>query len=240
MRILPEYKRILLKLSGEFQKKSNDAILDINAIQYIVNEIKSIYTLKLEIGVVIGAGNIFRGAFSNDFDRVIADKIGMLSTVINSIALCNKLKKSKIKSAVLSTIEMPAIAELFTHNLAEKYLKEGRVVIFCAGTGHPYFTTDTAAALKAIEINADILFKATKVNGVYDSDPIKNKSAKIYKHISFEKVIEDKLKVMDLTAVSLCMENDLPVNVFDFTKKGSLKNIISGKKIGSLIGGKRK
>ncbi|MBH37558.1 UMP kinase [bacterium] len=236
-----KYKRILLKLSGEAFKGDRDYGIDPKFLTYLAKEIKSIYELNIQIGIVIGGGNIFRGlaASANGMDRVTADYTGMLATIMNAIALQDALKKIKIDARVQSAIEIKQVAESFILQKSIKHLENQKIVIFSGGTGNPYFTTDTTAALRAAEIKADAIFKATKVNGVYDKDPIEFPDAKKYSYINHIDVLQKKLKVMDSTALSLSMDNDIPIIVFDLMKKNSIKKALLGEKIGTQIGGKQ-
>ncbi len=234
-------KRILLKFSGEFLGRKDGRGLHIDSIQKIIEEIKPLVNMKSRIGIVLGAGNIMRGSiirqkdkFSKTFTQPKADKAGMLGTFINSILFSDMLSQNKIKNQVFSTIFIDSI-EFFNAIKAIEYLSNGYVNIYAGGTSNPFVTTDTSAVLKAIETNCDILIKATKVPGVYDRDPVKYKDAKFFKKISYLEIIEKKLKIMDLTAISLAMENKLPVAVLDFFKKGNLLNFVKGKNIGTLI-----
>jgi len=236
----PKFKRILLKLSGEALKGDKSYGLSAKMLQYVANEVLSIHDLGIEIGIVVGGGNIFRGDSSNtyDLDRTTADHIGMLATVINSLAIQSALEKEGIKTRVQTAISINKVAEPYIPRRALRQLEKKKVVIFAAGTGNPFFTTDTAAALRANEINADVLLKATKVDGLYDDDPIKNKKAKFIKNIKYLDALKNQLKVMDMTAVSLAMDNELPIIIFNLFGKGNLKNIIFGEEIGTLIGNK--
>ncbi len=233
------YKRILLKLSGEALLGKQSSGVDPEVANFIAEEIKSLADLKVQICIVIGGGNIFRGleASSKGMDRTSADYMGMLATVINSLALQSALEMRGIPTRVQSSIEMREIAEPFIQRKAIRHLEKGRIVIFAGGTGNPYFTTDTAASLRAMEINADVIMKATKVDGVYDSDPVKNKKAVMYKSISYIDVLTKNLKVMDATAISLCRDNNLPIVVFNMQKKGNIRRTICGEKIGTYVGG---
>ena len=233
------YKRILLKLSGEALLGKQSSGVDPEVANYIAAEIKSLSDLNVQIGIVVGGGNIFRGleASSKGMDRTSADYMGMLATVINSLALQSALEMSGIATRVQSAIEMHQIAEPFIQRRALRHLEKGRIVIFAGGTGNPYFTTDTAASLRAMEIKADVIMKATKVDGVYDCDPVKNKNAVMFKNIKYIDVLTKNLKVMDATAISLCRDNSLPIIVFNLQKKGNIRNAICGKKIGTYIGG---
>ncbi len=232
------YKRILLKLSGESLLGKNSFGVDPDVANFIAEEIKSVSDLNVQIGIVIGGGNIFRGleADSKGIDRTSADYMGMLATVINSLALQSALEMHGLPTRVQSSIAMHEIAEPFIQRKAVRHLEKGRIVIFAGGTGNPYFTTDTAAALRAMEIKADVIMKATKVDGVYDSDPVKNKFAKMFKKISYIGVLTKNLKVMDATAISLCRDNLLPIIVFNLQKKGNIRSVICGKKIGTYVG----
>ena len=232
-----QYRRILLKLSGESLMGSKQFGIDAEMVMQYAEEIKQIASTGVQVAVVIGGGNIFRGiqAQANGIDRVQGDYMGMLATVINSMALQSGLEKIGVWTRLLSAIEMKEIAEPFIKRRAVRHLEKGRVVIFGAGTGNPYFTTDTAAALRATEIEADVILKGTRVDGIYDSDPEKNKDAKKFDTLSFNEAVSRKLNVMDLTAFTLCQENHLPIIVFDMNQKGNLKRIIEGEKIGTLV-----
>lgn len=233
----PKYKRILLKLSGESLMGKHSYGIDSDVLETIAEEVLSISKLKIEIGIVIGGGNIFRGlsAHEQGVDRETGDQMGMLATVINALAIQNALEKKGIFTRVQSAIKMDEIAEPFILRRAVRHIEKKRVVIFSAGTGSPYFTTDTAAALRAIEIKADVIIKGTRVNGVYDSDPEKNDKAVMYKKLSYLEVLEKDLRIMDLTAITLCQENALPIKVFNMNVKGNLKKLVMGKDIGTLV-----
>ncbi len=233
------YKRIMLKLSGEALMGDQNFGISSEMIKYVANEIRSIFDLGVQIAVVVGGGNIFRGiaASSYGMDRASADHMGMLATVINSIALQDALEKKGIETRVQSAISMHEIAEPYILRRAVRHLEKGRVVIFAAGTGSPYFTTDTAAVLRAQETHAEILLKATKVDGVYDSDPVTNNNAKFIKKITYMKVLETQLQVMDMTAISLAMDNRLPLSVFSLKKKGNMRKVVCGETVGTLIKG---
>lgn len=233
------YKRILLKLSGEALLGKQSSGVDPEVTKYLAAEIKSLADLNVQIAIVVGGGNIFRGleAGSKGMDRTTADYMGMLATVINSLALQSALEMSGIPTRVQSAIQMHEIAEPFIQRRAIRHLEKGRIVIFAGGTGNPYFTTDTAASLRAMEIKADVIMKATKVDGVYDSDPVKNRNAVMFKHINYIDVLTKNLRVMDATAISLCRDNSLPIVVFNMQKKGNIRSAICGKKIGTYIGG---
>lgn len=211
--------------------------IDSDVLEKFSDEVFKIIKLKVEIGIVIGGGNIYRGlsASKQGIDRVTGDQMGMLATVINSLALQNALEKRGIYTRVQSAIKMDEISEPFILRKALRHLEKRRVVIFSSGTGSPYFTTDTAAALRAIEIKADVIIKGTRVAGVYDSDPEKNKNAKMFKNLSYQKVLEKDLRVMDLTAITLCQENKLPIKVFNMNVKDNLRKLVSGENIGTLI-----
>lgn len=235
----PCYKRILLKLSGEALAGQQGYGIDPDIIRGIAEEIREVVDLGLEIAIVIGGGNIFRGvsAASVGMDRASADYMGMLATVMNSLALQDALEKAGVNTRVQSAIEMQAIAEPYIRRRAVRHLEKGRVVIFGAGTGNPFFTTDTAASLRAVEIGAEILIKATKVDGVYSADPNKDKNAVKYDQLTYLDVLKQGLQVMDSTATSLCMDNDLPILVFDLTSSGNIKRVVCGEQIGTLVKG---
>jgi uridylate kinase len=226
----PEFERVLIKLSGEALMGNQGFGITPEMINYVANEILSIVKLDVEISIVVGGGNIFRGiaGSSAGMDRTSADNMGMLATVINCLALCDALEKLDIQTRVQSAIPMARIAEPFIRRKAVRHLEKGRVVIFAAGTGNPYFTTDTAAVLRANEIRAQILFKATQVDGVYDKDPLVHDDAVMFDELSYMRVIEKQLHVMDMTAISLAMEQDLPVQVFDLHKKGNIYKAVTG------------
>lgn len=234
-----QYNTILLKLSGEALMGDGNYGISNATLKYIANEIKSIYELGIKIGIVIGGGNIFRGvsASAKGIDRVTADHMGMLATVINCLAVQSALESEGIETRVQSAVEMRQIAEQYIRRRAMRHLEKGRVVIFAAGTGNPYFTTDTTATLRASEINADIVLKATKVDGVYSADPKKNSNAIKYDTITYLEVLTKRLEVMDSTAISMCMDNNIPLIVFDLFGKGNLLNIINGNRVGTLIKG---
>jgi len=232
------YKRILLKLSGEALLGKQSAGVDPVVANYIADEIKSLSKIGVQLGIVIGGGNIFRGieASSKGMDRTTADYMGMLATVINSLALQSALEERGLPTRVQSSIEMREIAEPFIQRRAIRHLEKGRIVIFAGGTGNPYFSTDTAAALRAVEIRADVIMKATKVDGVYNADPVKDKKAVMFNKISYIDVLTKNLKVMDATAISLCRDNLLPIIVFNMQKKGNILKAICGHKIGTYVG----
>ncbi|MFO7928089.1 MAG: UMP kinase [Candidatus Humimicrobiaceae bacterium] len=233
----PKYNRVLLKISGEALIGKASYGIDNKIINSIADQIKGVVELGVEIAIVIGGGNFWRGvpASANGMDRTTADYIGMLATIMNALGLQNALEQKGIWTRVQTSISMQEVAEPFIRRKAVRHLEKKRVVIFAGGTGNPYFTTDTAAALRALEIDAEIIFKATKVDGVYDKDPIKNKDAKKYDTLTYLDVLKGNLRVMDSTATSLCMENNLPIVVFDITKPGNIKGVITGKKIGTIV-----
>jgi len=234
---MPQYKRVLLKLSGEALMGDHNFGISPDVIKYVAEEVRSAFDLGVQIAIVVGGGNIFRGvaAASYGIDRVSADRMGMLATVINSLALQDVLEENGVMTRVQSAISMHEVAEPFIIRKAIRHLEKGRVVIFAAGTGNPYFTTDTAAVLRAQEIRADILLKATKVDGLYDSDPVVHKNARFIKKIKYMEVIEQQLHVMDMTAISLAMDNKLPLVVFNLTNKGNIKRVICGESVGTRI-----
>ncbi len=231
------YKRVILKLSGEsIGATPGNVGISEEALEQVAQEIKdAVLKTKVQLGIVIGAGNILRGKNINFIERTTADYMGMLATIINALALQYKLESIGIPTRVMSAIEVPRVAEPYIRRRAIRHLEKGRVVIFAAGTGNPYFTTDTTAALRAIEINAEVLLKATQVDGVYSDDPKKNPSAKKFKRLTFIDAINKGLKIMDTTAFSLCMDNDLPVRVFSLYKKGNLLRALKGEDVGTLI-----
>lgn len=232
-----KYNRILLKLSGEALAGEQGYAIDPVKATYMAGEIKEVFDLGVEVGVVIGGGNIIRGisASSNGLDRVSADYMGMLATVINALALQNALEQIGIQTRIQTAIEMREIAEPFIQRRAARHFEKGRVVIFAAGTGNPYFTTDTAASLRAIELQADVLIKGTRVNGVYSADPETDPAAELYEKLTYLDILKQSLHVMDATAVSLCMDNNLHILVYNSTKSGYLKRIIEGENLGTLV-----
>ena len=234
----PRFKRILLKLSGEALMGDGKYGISPRVLQQIAGEIREIVELGVEVGIVIGGGNIFRGvsASTEGMDRASADYMGMLATVINGLALQDALEKLGVFTRVQSAIDMQQLAEPYIRRRAVRHLEKGRVVIFAAGTGNPYFTTDTAASLRAMEIHADVICKATKVDGIYSADPVKDPSATRYRHLSYLDVLKKNLKVMDSTAISLCMDNDLPIIVFDLGVKGNITRVVLGEEIGTTVG----
>lgn len=231
-----KHKRVLLKLSGEFIGGKQGLGIDHNILGMLAEEIKRLKKHKVELGIVVGGGNIFRGGQSNGTDRATGDYMGMLATVINALAIQDALEKVGIFCRVLSAIEMFAIAEPYIRRRAIRHMEKGRVVVFAGGTGNPYFTTDTTAALRAAEINADVILKATKVDGIYSEDPMKNPKARRYKRVSYMQILKKRLKVMDSTAVSLCMDNEIPIIVLDLTKKGNIESALQGKPVGTIVG----
>lgn len=234
-----KYKRILLKLSGEILGGEKGSGIESSIINALVSQIHEVTKLGVEVGVVIGGGNIFRGVQSGSqgLDRVTGDYMGMLATAINALALQDRLEADGVHTRVLSAIEMKEISEPYIKRRATRHLEKGRVVIFACGTGNPFFTTDTAASLRAMEVGAEILLKGTKVDAVYDSDPKKNPNAKPFGKITFMDVLQKGLKVMDAAAISLCMENNLPIVVFNVGVEGNLKRIVCGDSVGTLVEG---
>ena len=232
-----KYKRILLKLSGEALMGDKQFGIDNKRLMQYAQDIKEIVDLNVQVGIVIGGGNIFRGvqAEKGGMDRTQGDYMGMLATMINSMALQSALESIGLYTRLQSAIEMKQIAEPYIKRKAVRHLEKGRIVIFGSGTGNPFFTTDSAASLRAVEIDCDVIFKGTRVDGVYDSDPEKNPSAVKFESISFDQAYEKKLKIMDMTAFTLCKENNIPVVVFDINKPGNLKRVILGKKVGTLV-----
>ena len=233
-----QYKRILLKLSGESLMGSKGQGIDPAILNFFASEIKKVHVLGVQVGLVIGGGNIYRGlnAHEQGIDRVTGDQMGMLATMINALALQNALEQNGTYTRLMSAIEMNEIAEPYIRRRAIRHLEKGRVVIFGAGTGHPYFSTDTAASLRAVEIEADAIFKGTRVDGVYDSDPEKNPDASMFQEISYHDVLNKNLRVMDLTAISLCKENNLPIIVFNMNTVDNLLKVITGENIGTAVG----
>ncbi len=232
-----QYRRILLKISGEMLAGNQTYGIHRDILTALAGEIKDVVNMKVEVALVIGGGNIFRGlaASADGMERAAADYMGMLATMLNALALQNALEKAGMATRVLSAIEMRQLAESYIRRRAIRHLEKKRVVIFAAGTGNPYFTTDTAAALRAMEIKADVILKGTKVDGIYDSDPLDNPSAKMFHELPFLSVLNKNLKVMDATAISLCMDNNLPLIVFNLTEPGNLKRVVMGEKIGTVV-----
>ena len=237
-----KYKRVILKVSGEVLAGAQKYGIDSKMVQAFAEEIKEVKEMGCEMALVIGGGNILRGAEASEegMERATADYMGMLATVINSLALQNGLEKIGVSTRVMSAIEMRQVAEPYIRRRATRHLEKGRVVIFAGGTGNPYFTTDTTASLRAMEVGADVILKATKVRGVYDADPMKHKGAKMYGELTYIEVLNKELKVMDSTAISLCMDNRLPIVVFNIMEKGNIRRVVCGEEIGTLVStGKR-
>jgi uridylate kinase len=234
---LPRFKRILIKLSGEALMGDQSFGISPDTLKYVADEVKSVHDTGVQVAIVVGGGNIFRGiaASSYGMDRSSADHMGMLATVINSVALQDALETNGMHTRVQTAISMHEVAEPYILRRAIRHLEKGRVVIFGAGTGNPYFTTDTAAVLRAMEIHAEILLKATKVDGIYDSDPEKNKDAKLLKNVTYREALEQQLRIMDLTAISLAMDNKLPLSVFSLKGKGNIEAVVLGKDVGTRI-----
>jgi uridylate kinase len=232
----PVYKRIVLKLSGEVLKGAEE-VIDARVADQIAGEVAEVHALGVQVAVVIGGGNIWRGITSANrgMDRSTADYMGMLATIINGMALQEALEKAGVNTRVQTAIEVKNVAEPFIRRRAVRHLEKGRVVIFVAGTGNPFFSTDTAAALRASEIGAEILLKATKVDGIYDCDPKKHANAKRYAQLSYSEALEKRLQVMDSTAFALCMDNEVPIVVFDMFKAGNIRSVVQGEKIGTLV-----
>ena len=233
----PVFKRILLKISGEALAAGQGFGVDPDRVQQIAAELKDLATLGVQIAIVVGGGNFFRGVAgqAREMDRVSADHMGMLATVINALALQDALEKQGVYTRIMSAIEMNQVAEPFIRRRAIRHLEKNRLVIFAAGTGNPYFSTDTAASLRAMEIKADVILKATKVDGIYDADPVLVKDAKMFDQISYMDVLRKGLQVMDSTAISLCKDNKLPIIIFNLNKTGNIKRVVVGEKIGSLV-----
>ncbi len=231
------YKRILLKLSGEALAGGQGTGIDTHILQSISKQIVEVHKLGIEVGIVIGGGNIIRGlsASGEGIDRVAADHMGMLGTVINCIAMQNAIEQNGVNTRVMTALNMRAVAEPFIRRRAVRHLEKGRIVLFGAGTGNPYFTTDSAATLRAIEINADIIMKATKVDGIYDKDPVKFSDAVKYEALNFTQVINQQLAVMDTSSIALCRENNMPILVFDMNKEGNLLKAAKGEKLGTIV-----
>lgn len=234
----PAYKRILLKLSGEALMGDQNYGIDTKVAESVAQEIKAVYQLGVEIAIVVGGGNIFRGVSKSagNMDRGSADYIGMLATVMNAVVLQDALEKQDVYTRVMSAVDIPQLAEPFIRRRAERHLEKKRVVIFAAGTGNPYFTTDSAAALRALEIKAEVIFKATKVNGIYSADPMIFLEAEKFDKITYQEVLEKQLKVMDSSAISLCMDNNLPIMVFNMKESGNIMKAVCGDlTIGTLV-----
>jgi uridylate kinase len=224
------YRRVLLKISGEALMGEQNYGIDVDVARSVAEELKAVYQLGVQVAVVVGGGNIFRGVSKSagNMDRSSADYIGMLATVMNAVVMQDALEKVQVDTRVMSAIEIPQLAEPFIRRRAVRHLEKGRVVIFAAGTGNPYFTTDSAAALRALEIKADIILKATKVDGVYTADPMKDAAAKRFNEITYRQVLEKELKVMDASAISLCMDNNLPIIVFNMREPGNIRRVVAG------------
>jgi uridylate kinase len=231
------YRRVLLKLSGEALMGSGSFGIDPDVVRILSDELASVHALGVELALVVGGGNIFRGvkAASAGMDRVSGDHMGMLATLINSLALQDQLEQRGIQTRVLSAIEIRQVAEPFIRRRAIRHLEKGRVIILAAGTGNPYFTTDSAAALRAMEVKAEVLLKATKVDGIYSADPVSNPDATKFPRITYREVLERNLKVMDATAISLCMDNKLPIVVFNIRQDGNIRRVIYGEPIGTVV-----
>ena len=234
----PVFSRVLLKLSGEVLANKDGFGIDPEKVAYLAEQIKPVYDSNIDIGLIIGAGNIFRGmeAAAGGMDRVTGDYLGMLATIMNAIAVQDSLEKIDCQTRTLSAINITQIAEPYIRRRAIRHMEKGRIVIVAGGTGNPFFTTDSAAALRATELGAEILLKGTKVDGVYDKDPVEYKDAKKYEKLTYEKVIQDNLRVMDMTAITLCKENNIPIRVFNIKNSGLLLDIVMGSKIGTAIG----
>ena len=234
----PQLSRILLKLSGEVLANEDGFGIDSEKVAYLAQQIKPVYEHDVNIGLIIGAGNIFRGikAAAGGMDRVTGDYLGMLATIMNAIALQDSLEKMGCETRTLSAINVTQIAEPYIRRRAIRHMEKGRIVIIAGGTGNPFFTTDSAAALRATELGSQIVLKGTKVDGVYDKDPEENSNAKKYENLTYEKVIQDNLRVMDMTAITLCKENNIPIKVFSIKNSGDLLDIVMGSKIGTTIG----
>ena len=233
-----KYRRILLKLSGEVLKnREKGDCIDAEHLAFMAERVKKIHKLGVEVGIVLGGGNIFRGlsGAKNGVNRVVGDSMGMLATIINALAMMNALESIGVPTRVMTAIEMPKLAEPFIQRRALRHLEKGRVVIFGGGTGNPFFSTDSAAALKASEIGADALLKATKVDGIYTADPMKDPKAKKYGSLKYETALEKRLKVMDSAAFALCMDNDIPIVVFDFFDGDALERVVRGEEVGTLV-----
>ncbi|HET6976991.1 MAG TPA: UMP kinase [Pyrinomonadaceae bacterium] len=233
------YRRVLLKISGEALMGEQNYGIDVNVAHSVAEELKAVHKLGVQVAVVVGGGNIFRGVSKSagNMDRSSADYIGMLATVMNAVVLQDALEKVEVQSRVMSAIDIPQLAEPFIRRRAIRHLEKERVVIFAAGTGNPYFTTDSAAALRALEIKADVIMKATKVDGVYSADPMLDSTAELYNEISYRQVLERRLKVMDASAISLCMDNNLPIIVFNMRQPGNIRRVVTGERgVGTKVG----
>ena len=233
----PAYRRVLLKISGEALVGEQTFGIDVNVARSVADEIKQVHNLGVELAVVVGGGNIFRGLSKSagSMDRSSADYIGMLATVMNAVVLQDALERTGIETRVLSAIDIPEMAEPFIRRRAIRHLEKGRIVIFAAGTGNPFFSTDSAAALRALEIKADVILKATKVDGIYSADPMKDSAATRFDSITYQEVLEKQLKVMDASAISLCMDNNLPIVVFNMRKPGNIARVVTTDAIGTRV-----
>jgi uridylate kinase len=231
------YKRVVLKLSGEALAAGRGFGVDVTRVHEIAAEVAEVHAMGVELALVVGGGNFFRGVAeqAKEMDRVSADNMGMLATVINSLAVQDAIEKQGLHCRVMSAIEMHQVCEPYIRRRAVRHLEKGRVIIFAAGTGNPYFSTDTAASLRAMEIRADVLLKATKVEGIYDADPVLHKDAVKFEEITYMEILRLGLKVMDMTAVSLCKDNNMPMIIFNMNRSGNIKRVISGEKVGSLV-----
>jgi uridylate kinase len=235
----PAYRRVLLKISGEALMGEQNYGIDVNVARSVAEELKAVHEAGVQIAVVVGGGNIFRGVSKSagNMDRSSADYIGMLATVMNAVVLQDALEKVEVHTRVMSAIDIPQLAEPFIRRRAIRHLEKGRVVIFAAGTGNPYFTTDSAAALRALEIKADIILKATKVDGVYSADPMTDETAELFNEITYRQVLERQLKVMDASAISLCMDNNLPIIIFNMRESGNIRRVVTGERgVGTKVG----
>ncbi|HKW69506.1 MAG TPA: UMP kinase [Candidatus Dormibacteraeota bacterium] len=234
----PKYNRVLLKLSGEALGGNRDYGIDLEVVESIAAQIKRVHQMGVQIALVVGGGNIFRGlaAAERGFDRATADYMGMLATVINALALQDALERTGIPARTMTAIQMPQVAEPYIRRRAVRHLEKGRVVILAAGTGNPYFTTDTTAALRAVEIEADVILKATKVDGVYTADPKRDPTATKFDHLGYLEVLNRGIEVMDNTALTLCMDNDVPIVVFNLLTPGNIERVVLGEEIGTLVG----
>jgi len=234
----PAYSRVLLKLSGEALGGSRDYGIDLGVIQTIAEQIKRVHEMGVQVALVVGGGNIFRGLAASElgFDRATGDYMGMLATVINALALQDALERIGIPARTMTAIQMPQVAEPYIRRRAVRHLEKGRVVILAAGTGNPYFTTDTTAALRAVEIEADVILKATKVDGVYTADPKRDPTAVMFEHLDYMEVLNRGIEVMDNTALTLCMDNGVPIVVFNLLKQGNIERVVMGEEIGTLVG----
>jgi uridylate kinase len=233
------YRRVLLKISGEALMGEQNYGIDVNVARSVAEELKAVHQVGVQVAVVVGGGNIFRGVSKSagNMDRSSADYIGMLATVMNAVVLQDALEKVDVHTRVMSAIDIPQLAEPFIRRRAIRHLEKGRVVIFAAGTGNPYFTTDSAAALRALEIKADIILKATKVDGVYSADPMTDETAELFNEITYRQVLERQLRVMDASAISLCMDNNLPIIVFNMRESGNIRRVVTGERgVGTKVG----